>query len=536
MNNFMNDYVSDSFAIGLKNLIIALIVLLIGWIVAKALGNIAEKAFRKTKVDERFFTKIRKDGKPIDTNKIIGKVVYYFLLVVTFVLFFNILNLDMIANPLSDMIHTILNFIPAVLKAALILLFAWLIATAVEWFIIKISSKFNLNHLFFKIKLRRTEVEVQEYVVRFAKVIFYVILLLFIPGVLDALNIQGVSGPFSSLIAVILSFIPKLLAAALIFAVGWFIATIIRKIVVNLLEVAGIEKVVSRLKLENIFEGTSFVKFVGNLVFILIMIPITIGSLEKLDLTGISTPAIHMLNDIMNMVPNILIAIGLILVGIWLGKLIGGFVKDYLGRLGFNGLVAKFDNTDSNSQRMSPSHIVGYIVQVLVIFFLTVQALYLVKLDFLVGIATAITAYLPNILAAVLIIGVAVILANIVHKVLSNILVGEAASLLAGLSKYAILVISVFMALTQLGIAKGIVTTAFTLILGGLALAFGLAFGLGGKDFAQKYLQKFDRSIEDIKVKEREPKHSEPKQSETHIEKPISEDKSSDSGHDPYSL
>lgn len=531
MNDLVTNHVSDSFALGLKNLIIALIVFVIGWIIAKVVGNITEKAFGKTKVNERLFSTLDKDGKKVNSNKIIGKIVYYLLLVVTFIMFFNILNLDMIANPLSDMIQTILSFIPAVLKAALILLFAWVIATAVEWLIVKVSEKLNLNHLFFKIKLRRTEEEVHEYVKRFAKVIFYIILLLFIPGVLDALNIQGVSQPFSSLIGIILSFIPKLLAAALIFAIGWFVASIIRKIVVNLLEVAGIEKVVARLKLQNAFEGTSFIKFIGNLVFILIMIPIIIGSLEKLDLKGISTPAIHMLNDIMNMIPNILIAVGLILVGIWLGKLIGGIVKDYLARLGFNGLIAKFDATESSEQRMTPSHIVGYIVQILIIFFLTAQALYLIKLDFLVDIATAITAYLPNLVAAILIVGVAFILSNIVHKVLRDILVGEASPLLAGLSKYAILVISVFMVLTQLGIAKGIVTMAFTLILGGLALAFGLAFGLGGKDFAQKYLRKFDRTIEDTKVKE---KKEETK--DLNHELKSNENGSSDSDRDPYSL
>lgn len=56
------------------------------------------------------------------------------------------------------------------------------------------------------------------------------------------------------------------------------------------------------------------------------------------------------------------------------------------------------------------------------------------------------------------------------------------------------------MALDQLGVAHSIVNSAFILILGGLALAFGLAFGLGGKDFAAKYLQKLDRKIEQTSI------------------------------------
>ncbi len=151
---------------------------------------------------------------------------------------------------------------------------------------------------------------------------------------------------------------------------------------------------------------------------------------------------------------------------------------------------------------MTPSAIVGYVVQILIVFFLTVQALYLIKLQFLVAIASAITAYLPNVLAAVIILGAALILANIVQKVLLNILSGQATALLAAFAKYTIIVIAVFMALTQLGIATDIVKSAFILILGGVALAFGLAFGLGGKEFASKYLSKFDKTIEETTVKE----------------------------------
>src|SRR5699024_4247436 len=143
-------------------------------------------------------------------------------------------------------------------------------------------------------------------------------------------------------------------------------------------------------------------------------------------------------------------------------------------------------NQAENEGKMTPSAIVGYVVQVLIIFFLAAQALYVIKLDFLVGIATAITAYLPYVLSAVLILGVAFILANIVQKVLLNLLSGPATGILAGFAKYTIVVLSVFMALTQLGIATTIVSSAFILVLGGLALAFGLAFGLGGKEFAGK--------------------------------------------------
>lgn len=502
--DFFDQFFTLDFTIGVQNFVIALVILLIGWVIAKVVGNLVESGLTKTNVDEKFFNKFRTSDKPINTNKIIGKLVYYILLVIAFMLFFDRLQLSILANPLSELIATIFNFIPAILKAAIILAFAWALATVAQWLIVRGTEKAKIQHVFFKMKVAETKEDISQFMETIGKVAFYLILLLFIPGILDALNIAGVAEPFSGIINMILLFIPKLIAAALIFAIGWFVAKVIKNIVVNLLDAAGSEGLMTRLKLQNVFEGTSFSTFVGNLVFVLMMIPISIATLEQLDLRGISDPAIAMLNDVMNMIPNILIAFALVLIGIWLGKLIGGFVGSFLTRLGFDRLTSKMQvgNQESTGDKMTPSSVVGYVVQVLIVFFLTVQALYVVKLDFLVGIASVITAYLPHVLAAVLILGLALILANIVEKVLINLLAGPATKVLAGFAKYAIIVLAVFMALTQLGIATTIVSSAFILILSGLALAFGLAFGFGGKDFASKYLQKFDHTLEETNMTE----------------------------------
>src|SRR5690625_5313313 len=96
------------------------------------------------------------------------------------------------------------------------------------------------------------------------KIVFYLILLLFIPGVLEALSIAGLAEPFSALLATILAFIPKLLAAAIIFAVGWFVAKIIKNILVNLLEATGSESFIKRLKLEKFYEVRGLATFIDR--------------------------------------------------------------------------------------------------------------------------------------------------------------------------------------------------------------------------------------------------------------------------------
>jgi len=99
--------------------------------------------------------------------------------------------------------------------------------------------------------------------------------------------------------------------------------------------------------------------------------------------------------------------------------------------------------------------------------------------------------------AAIVILGVGLYLGHLMERILQNVLKNKYSQTLAAVAKYTIFAITVFMALDQLGVAHSIVNAAFILILGGLALAFGLAFGLGGKEFASKYLGKLDDKLDE---------------------------------------
>lgn len=508
MDGLFQQYFTAEFYQGVINFLFALIYLVVGWVIARVLGNLVKQGLEKTKLDERIighFADEESDQTKVKASEIGGKVVYYFLLIVVFSMFFSRLNLNVLSNPLSKVIETVLDFVPALLKGAVILLVAFLLASLLRWLITRGTERVKAQKLLARARLAETDEEVKTFFDTLGTVVFYLTLLLFIPAILDALNISGMSEPFRSMLDSILAFIPKLLAASLIFGIGWFLAKILSGILANLLDALGMNKLLEKLRLQSLFEGTSFGKFVGNILFIVVLIPVTITALERLELHGITEPAIKMLSEVMLMIPNILIAIGLVLVGVWLGKLVGDFIHHYLSNLGFDRLVGKasLTNGDLSKGKLTPSAVVGYVVQSLIVFFLAVQALYLIKFDFLVDIALAITAYLPNVLAAVLIVGVALIVANLVQRLLINLLLGPAANLLAGIAKYAIITFAGLMALTQLGIATTIVTSAFILILGGVSLAFGLAFGLGGKDFASKYLKKFDRTIDETSIKDK---------------------------------
>lgn len=484
----------------LPNVLIALAVLLVGWLVAKLIEKAVYKGLQKTDLDNKLFANV--NNKKYSAEKIISKIIYILILVFVFIMFLNILDLYILTEPLVGMISTITSAIPNILKAGLILLFAWLIASGLKLLIQKGGKTLGVHEKLSKYKVTDNNQQTTNMVDKVANIGFYLVLLMALPAVLSALNLGGVSEPFENMIQGILSFIPKLFAAALILLVGWFVAKIVRDILTNFLQSIGTEKLVHRFGMSKLFEGTSLSRVIGTIAFIFILIPTVIAALERLDIEGISTPAIAMLNDVLTMIPNIAVGILLVLIGLWLGKWVKKFVVDVLKRVGFDSYF-KGMGIGSKSARpntLSFSELVGYIVQIFVVLLFVAEALNVVKLDFFVDLARGVVAYIPHVVAALVIIGVGLWLGGLAKKVLGSVLQGESSQVLASIAQYAIIIIAVFMALDQLGVAPAIVNAAFILTLGGLALAFGLAFGLGGKNFAAKYLTKLDHKIENTTV------------------------------------
>ena len=199
--------------------------------------------------------------------------------------------------------------------------------------------------------------------------------------------------------------------------------------------------------------------------------------------------------------PKLLGALFIFIIGWLFASFIGRLIAEILKKLQFNKLFDKsgwkeaFDKADI---KVNPAEFLGGIFKwILVIVFLLASVDILGFGQFAI-VLSRIIVWLPNLIVAILIFVVAVILTDILEKVIKasvkKIGIGYVGLIGTGV-KWSIYVFALLAILDQLGVARTIVDALVTGFVGMLALALGLAFGLGGKDAAAKLIEDFKRKI-----------------------------------------
>lgn len=403
-----------------------------------------------------------------------------------------------IALTLENVLQDILLFIPNILKALILLLIAWGVAVLVRKLVKKALMKFNVDKHLAKSRKPVDTAYGEERVDDIAKVVYFLVFLLFLPGIFSALDMSTVSGPITGMMNSLLSYIPNLIGAGVILFIGFFVAKILRDLTFTLLQTVNVDKWYNKLapKTDEAVDvettRNTLADVLSKIVFGLVLIPVITSALETLNIRSLTDPIIVVLNKTMQMLPNVLVAVVLIVIGYYIAKFVAQILEDLLRRMGMND-VFNFVGDDHTAPRFDLSKIVGKTVQTLIVLFITVEALSILKLNVLNTIGGAVIGYLPLLISGLLIIGGGVVLGYFVEGLINKY---AESPFTAAVAKYIIIVFAVFMTLEQIKFASTIVNVAFLLVLGGLSVAFALAFGLGGREFAKRQLASFEEKVE----------------------------------------
>lgn len=481
--------------------------------------------------------------------------VFWIIIVFTVVAVLQILQLEAVSRPLNNFLEGVIGFLPNLLGAIILLLIAWLVASVVKLVVTRSLKAFHLDerlgqHLGDD-RAERASTTTPEGTAptttdtsdppsgspptdnfslseTIGSALYWFIFLLFLPAILSTLGLEGTLLPVQELLNEILAILPNILGAIVIAAAGWLVAQVVRRIVTNLLAAAGTDRMGRRFGLNQATSGQSLSWIIGTIVYVLILIPTAIAALNALQIEAISGPAILMLTQILNALPLIFTAALILCIAYFIGHFVAELVTNILKSLGFDnvfdwiGLPALSPSRRTPPSlppnattlpdlppppqpgqetrlqqpqtpqipRRSPSELVGIIAWVGIMLFATVAATNVLQFAALTLIVTGIVIILGQILAGLIIFAVGLYLANLAYNLITS--PGSRQSQILGqAARIAIIALVSAMALQQMGIASSIVNLAFGLLLGAIAVATALAFGLGGRDIAANQVREW---------------------------------------------
>ncbi|MBW4517294.1 MAG: mechanosensitive ion channel [Timaviella obliquedivisa GSE-PSE-MK23-08B] len=511
----------------------ALVILIVGWLVATIVASLIQSLLKKTGIDHRVsgMAGQRRGEAPFPIGKWVATAVYWLILAFTLVAFLNALRLESVSTPLNAFLQQILSYLPRLGSAAVLLGVAWIIATLAKTLVTTGLSRFNLDD---KLRQQTGDMGGESPIVvseTLGNALYWFVFLFFLPLVLDVLQLQGPLTPVQNLLDQILSALPKILTAIIIGAIGWLVARIVKGITTNLLAAIGTDQLGARMGFNRSAGGMSLSTLLGTVVYVLVLIPTAIAALNALDIAAISTPAVAMLNQVLTKLPQILTAGLIVALFYFIGRFVSDLVANILTSIGFNnitsllgipplprpvrpivvqpvqpidqpideiGMGINTPRTEALLPSRTPSEIVGIVTLVGIILFGVVTATEVLGLPALTALVNGILAVSVRVLVGIAIFAVGLYLANLAFKLIT-LSGGRQANLLGQTARICILAFVAAMSLQQMGIASSIVNLAFGLLLGAVAVAVALAFGLGGRDIAAEKIRGFLNSFEDGK-------------------------------------
>jgi hypothetical protein len=252
----------------------ALILILIAWIIATVIRVIIIKTLSASKINQKLSSKIGvEEGQVGSIAKPIGDTAYWLIFLLFLPAILSSLKLDGLLSPVQSLLNEILSYLPNILSAVVILVVGWFVARVVSRLVTNLLSAIGADKLGEKIGFENLTKEKRLSSV-LGTVVFILILLPIVVAALNALQIDAVTKPASDMLNQILQALPAIFVAALLLIVSYFVGKLLSSFVGTLLSSLGFNKFFKKLGFTNISEDTSYSpsNVAGYLVLVSIML------------------------------------------------------------------------------------------------------------------------------------------------------------------------------------------------------------------------------------------------------------------------
>lgn len=510
-------------------LIRAILILLVGWVLAVIVRGLIRKILSKTDIDNRLANWIRGEegGESSFIEQWVSELAYWLIILFTVVGVLNTLELEIVSQPLNSLLTEITTFLPRLLGLAALLGLAWILATITKILVTRILQGFRLDE---RLGQQVSDSQGEETPLLLSETIgnvfYWFIFLVFLPSILESISLQGTLTPIQQLVNKVLDILPNIVAAVLIGAVGWLIAQIVRRVVTNLLTASGVNQIGAKFGLSTTQGRQSLAEILGSIVYILILIPVAITALDALKIAAISGPATAMLDQVLNILPKLFSATIILTLAYVGAQYLAELVTNILTSIGFNNiftilgitsesvgetptprspdvpsseaetLLTGVDDEEEDESpstpkiTRTPSQLAGTILVIAIMLVATLTAVDILEIEALTTVVSVFLVIAGQVLVGLIVFAVGLYLANLAFNLITSAQ-SRQSRFLGHTARIAILILVTAMALQQMGIAPNIVNLAFGLLVGGISVAIALAFGLGGREVAGEQLREW---------------------------------------------
>lgn len=376
-------------------------------------------------------------------------------------------------------------YTPRVLGALAILAVAWLGARIVRLATQKAADRAHLEE-----RLKSPGIGAT-----LAGVASALVWLLALPALLGTLELQGLLTPVNAMLSRLMAFLPNLLGAAVVLGIGVLVARIAKQVVAGLARAAGSERLADKLGLATSLGSEGLAGLVGQVVFVLLLLPTLLAALQPLGLDALTQPLSRLFETLIAMVPRLLSAALVVGIAVLIGRSLANLASAMLAGAGLDRLHERLGTPPLRLAGRAPSELAGSGVMLALVLVAIAQATEILGLPVLTEIVAAAGVSLARLAVAVVILLAGFLLAMLAARGVEAAPWPNARAL-AWTVRGAILFFAGALALRQAGLPAEIIAIAFGAVVGAVAIAVAVAFGVGGRDVASRVVERIAASFE----------------------------------------
>ncbi len=307
--NSLTENLTARFGSLLPGVLGALLVLIIGFIIAGMVKRLAKNLLSRTSIDDKIGAKL---GSSYRMDSFIAKLLYYLVVLYTLIIVLDMLGVNNVLEPLQNMLNEFIGYLPNVIAAGIIGFAGYIIS--------KLGSEAT-GFVSERLKAFGGRIGLDSSSVNITKIVKQVVfILIFIPILivaLDTLNMKVISEPATEMLGQFLNAVPKIIAAGILLSVFYIAGKYIVSILVDLLRNFGLDNFANNLGLGSVLGGSSLSKIIGNVVLFFVIFTGLIAAADKLELGQVQI----ILRDIFDIAGKVFFGLVILMGGIFISNI-----------------------------------------------------------------------------------------------------------------------------------------------------------------------------------------------------------------------